>query len=473
MTAPRGVSYEIDIEQVEWLGRLGRGRHGDAWFVRVGAADVCIAKRVLCVGPEAQRQLTRRLRRIARCSDDSLVHVVAVAIDGDAVVLVRALDPGLSLGRLAAVGSLASGQVAALAEGILGGLGALHSRGLVHGAIHSGNVLVDADGRVRLCDAGLAPRRSVPPTQRQSDLDAMAVLLLEVWRRSRLAANPQLAAILEHSGLARAVDAAGALVALHDVWPESDRMAGRDGLGEFARRLAGEGPPSPPQSSVVAPHRAMLPIPDMPNEPAEPSPDLPSLPLRTRTPANSRWLGAAAAVVAALAIGTSVAVLIHHAPAAAPKAGSGRTARLPPARVSPQPAKLPTAHAAPGAAVLEPPAPRALGYLENAVLTLSPSGCGPGSTCTLMSRIDLGPHPQGTVTWQVVAIDRCSGAESVLASASGVDAVNDQYMWQDVTATLPRRDPLALYVVSLSPVRVASSAVDDPAGATACAGTHP
>jgi hypothetical protein len=90
-----------------------------------------------------------------------------------------------------------------------------------------------------------------------------------------------------------------------------------------------------------------------------------------------------------------------------------------------------------------------------------------------MSRIDLGPHPQGTVTWQVVAIDRCSGAESVLASASGVDAVNDQYMWQDVTATLPRRDPLALYVVSLSPVRVASSAVDDPAGATACAGTHP
>jgi hypothetical protein len=45
--------------QVEWLGRLGRGRHDDAWFVRAGAADVCIAKRVLCVGPEAQRHLTR------------------------------------------------------------------------------------------------------------------------------------------------------------------------------------------------------------------------------------------------------------------------------------------------------------------------------------------------------------------------------------------------------------------------------
>ena len=472
MTAPRRVSYEIDIDQVEWLGRLGRSRHGDAWFVRVGAADVCIAKRVPCVGPEAQRQLTRRLRRIARCGDNSLVHVVAVAIDGDAVVLVRALDPGLSLGRLASVGSLAAGQVAALAEGILGGLGALHSRGLSHGAIHSGNVLVDADGRIRLCDAGLAPR-SVSPTQRQADLDATAVVLLEVWRRSRLPANPQLAALLEHSGLARAVDTAGAIQALHDVWPESDRVTGRDGLGEFARRLAGEGPPSPPQSSlVVAPRRAMLPIPDMPNEPAEPSPEVPSLLLRTRTPV-SPWLGAAAAVVAVLAIGASVAVLIHHAPGAAPKAVAGRTGRLPPARISPQPAKLPTAQAAPGAAVLEPPAPRALGYLENALLTLSPAGCGPGSTCTLMSRIDLGSHPQGTVTWQVVAIDRCSGAESVLASASGVDAVNDQYMWQEATATLPRGDPLALYVVSLAPVRVASSAVDVPAGATNCAGTDP
>ena len=471
MTAPRGVSYEIDIDQVEWLGRLGRGRHGDAWFVRVGAADVCIAKRVLCLGPEAQRHLTRRLRRIARCSDDSLVHLLGVAIDGDAVVLVRALDPGLSLGRLASVGSLAAGQVAALAEGILGGLGALHSQRLSHGSIHSGNVLVGADGGIRLCDAGLAPERPVPPTQRQADLDAMALLLLEVWRRSRLPANPQLAALLEHSGLARAVDAAGALAALHDVWPESDRMTGRDGLGEFARRLAGEAPPSPPPSSVMVPrHRAVLPIPDIPNEPAEPSPEVASLLLRKRTPV-SRWLGAAAAVVGVLAIGASVAVLIHHVPVAAPKAGAGRTARLPPARVSPQPAELPTAQAAPGAAVLEPPAPRALGYLENALLTLSPAGCGPGSTCTLMSRIDLGSHPQGTVTWQVVAIDRCSGGESVLASASGVDAVNDQYMWQDVTATLPRGDPLALYVVSLAPVRVASAAVDTPAGATDCAGT--
>jgi hypothetical protein len=54
-----------------------------------------------------------------------------------------------------------------------------------------------------------------------------------------------------------------------------------------------------------------------------------------------------------------------------------------------------------------------------------------------------------------------------------VDAVNDQYMWQDVTATLPRGDPLALYVVSLAPVRVASSAVDVTAGATDCAGTDP
>lgn len=282
MTAPRGLRQQISIDQVEWLGRLGRGRHGDAWFVRMGAADVCIAKRTLCVDPEAQRRLTRRLRRIGRCSDDSLVDVEAVVIDGDAVVVVRALDPATSLDRVVLVGSLAAGQAAALAEGILGGLEALHSRGLVHGAIHPGNVLVDGRGHVRLCDAGLASHGTALRTQRGADLEAATALVLEMWRPSRRQATTQLAALIEQGGLARAGDAAEALQALHEVWPESDRMTGRDGLGDFARRLAGEGPPSPPRSSIVdAPRRAALPIPDMPDETAERPPEVALPPQRT------------------------------------------------------------------------------------------------------------------------------------------------------------------------------------------------
>ena len=88
-----------------------------------------------------------------------------------------------------------------------------------------------------------------------------------------------------------------------------------------------------------------------------------------------------------------------------------------------------------------------------------------------MSRIDLGPHALGTIAWQVVAVDRCSGAETVLASASGVDEATYQYMWQNVTVILPSAAPMALYVVSVSPVRVASPAVDLPLGPSECAGT--
>jgi len=469
MTAPRVLQHEISIDQVEWLGRLGRGCHGDTWFARVGGSEVCVAKRVLCNGEEAQLRLKRRIARIAGCADEALVHVIGVAMDADAVTMVRALDPGTSLGRLVSVGSLAAGQVAALAEGMLTGLAALHSRRLVHGAIHPGNVFLDPDGSVRLSDAGLA-LHVYPRTQRRGDLEAVTALLLEIWEPSRRLAHPALTFLLEHDALTQASDAAGALQALHDVWPETERTAGRAGLGEFALRIAGSGPPSPHLSSVRdARPRASLRIPDMPDDTGEPSQTM-AVPLpRSRPWVSAQRLGAAVATVAVVAIVTSLVVLTHHAPVANPHPGAGRTARLPPAHISPTPAKPSTGKSVPGAAVLEPPAPPTLGYLESAVLTLSPTSCRPGSACTLMSRIDLGPHPLGTVAWQVVAIDRCSGAQSVLASASGVDDVNDQYMWQNVTITLPSAAPMALYVVSVSPVRVASPAVDVPPGPTECA----
>ena len=175
----------------------------------------------------------RRIARSAGCEDDALVQVIGVAIDGDAVTMVRALDPGTSLGRLLSVGSPAVGHVAALAEGMLTALGALHMCGLVHGAIHPGNVLLDDDGSVRLCDAGLEPE-AYPRTQRRADLEAVTSLLLKVWHPSRRVSNPALAALLEGDGLVEANDPTSAIEALHEVWPESERGPGRAGRASGA-----------------------------------------------------------------------------------------------------------------------------------------------------------------------------------------------------------------------------------------------
>jgi len=471
MTARRVPQHEISIDQVEWLGRLGRGCHGDTWFARVAGSEIRVAKRVPCKGHEAQLRLMRRIVRSAGCEDDALVQVIGVAIDDEAVTMIRALDPGSSLGRLLSVGSPAAGQVAALAEGMITALEALHARGLVHGAVHAGNVLLDDRGSVRLCDAGLEPE-AYPRTQRRADLEAVTSLLLKVWHPSRRVTNPALAALLERNGLVEANDPTSAIEALHEVWPESERASGRAGLGEFVLRIAGGGPPSPQLSAVNRGRfRGSLPIPDMPVDAGEPAQAVAVLPPRALPHVSSRGPRAAAVIVAVVAVVTSLVLLTRHAPAAAPHDGAGRTTHVSPAPTSPKPEKPSTEKSLPAASVLEPPAPRSLGYLESAGLTLSPANCGPGSTCTLMSRIDLGPHALGTIAWQVVAVDRCSGAETVLANASGVVEATYEYMWQNVTVILPSAAPMALYVVSVSPVRVASPAVDLPPGPTECAGT--
>ena len=153
-----------------------------------------------------------------RLPDAALVPIVGVCRDDDAVIVVRALDPGVSLVRLMSIGSLAARHVGALAEGILQGLAALEARGLVHGAIHPGNVFIGEEGRITLSDAGLASQ-PFPHTQRRADLEATASLLLDVWGPTRRATNPALATHLEQRGFSSTGDAAGALQALLEVWP--------------------------------------------------------------------------------------------------------------------------------------------------------------------------------------------------------------------------------------------------------------
>jgi serine/threonine protein kinase len=83
------------------------------------------------------------------------LHDVLVTRAGTALVLEHASGGSLAA-LLARRGPLDPGEVVSLGLGIGAALVAAHDRGIVHGDVHPGNVLLTADGRVLLADFGLA-----------------------------------------------------------------------------------------------------------------------------------------------------------------------------------------------------------------------------------------------------------------------------------------------------------------------------
>lgn len=159
-------------------------------------------------------------------------------------------------------------------------------------------------------------------------------------------------------------------------------------------------------------------------------------------------IGPALAVSAALAL-TFVAARAVASPAQHPAAAP------PSAQTHARPsAPSPT----PGTAVLQPAAPPSAGFVRQ--VQLLPAGaCQPGGGCALESMFNLQAPHDGGITWDVVAVDRCTGTQSVLRSSTSTPDPSWQVVWRTDQYSLPSSDPMLLYLVTVSPWRVASSPV--------------
>jgi len=119
-------------------------------------------------GPRAgraglQERLLREVRAAARVVHQGIVTVFDVVSSDGSLYLVTELVPGGTLRDLvASEGPLPPDRVARLGATLLAALSAAHRRGLVHHDVQPGNVLVMPDGRVKLCDLGIAFLRPGP-----------------------------------------------------------------------------------------------------------------------------------------------------------------------------------------------------------------------------------------------------------------------------------------------------------------------
>ncbi|MFJ7200599.1 MULTISPECIES: serine/threonine-protein kinase [unclassified Streptomyces] len=133
---------------------------GEVWR----AADEVLGRAVavkLLLGDHADESATARFRleaqTAARLSHPHLVAVFDFGAWEDRFYLVMELVEGRSLGALlAAEERLGAEQVARIAGQAAAGLAAAHRQGVVHRDIKPGNLMLDAEGSVKIGDFGIA-----------------------------------------------------------------------------------------------------------------------------------------------------------------------------------------------------------------------------------------------------------------------------------------------------------------------------
>jgi len=139
--------------------RLGRGGSGEVWRARPRRGGLPVAVKVLHRGDPEQQ--VREAELLAELDHPHLVRLHEVVRrrthDGEQVALVLDLLAGGSLAELLARrGRLRPGEVVTAVAPVAAALAHVHDRGIVHGDLSPGNVVLTAEGRPVLTDLGVA-----------------------------------------------------------------------------------------------------------------------------------------------------------------------------------------------------------------------------------------------------------------------------------------------------------------------------
>ncbi len=101
-------------------------------------------------------RLAREVAALEGFDDPNVVRLLDVVNEGGCPLLVLEFLTGGSLAKLMAGGPLPPATAAGIASDILAGLQRLHARGIVHRDIKPANILLNASGRAKVADLGIA-----------------------------------------------------------------------------------------------------------------------------------------------------------------------------------------------------------------------------------------------------------------------------------------------------------------------------
>ncbi|GAB2922756.1 hypothetical protein GCM10027047_20000 [Rhodococcus aerolatus] len=139
------------------LGSGGMGVVHDGWDTRLDRAVAVKELRAELAGqPDVRRRFEAEARAAATLTHPHVVSVHDTGEDDGVPWIVMERLPGPSLAELLADGPLPAARLRATLTGALAALAAAHDRGILHRDVKPGNVLLGADGAVKVTDFGIA-----------------------------------------------------------------------------------------------------------------------------------------------------------------------------------------------------------------------------------------------------------------------------------------------------------------------------
>jgi tRNA A-37 threonylcarbamoyl transferase component Bud32 len=145
---------------LEILEMLGQGGMGVVYKARQKNLDRTVALKVLSPqlssDPEFVERFTREARALAQLNHPNIVGIYESGIHDKVPYLVMEYVEGKSLRQLLAARELTASQALEVVPQICDALYYGHARGVVHRDIKPENILLDACGRVKIADYGLA-----------------------------------------------------------------------------------------------------------------------------------------------------------------------------------------------------------------------------------------------------------------------------------------------------------------------------
>ena len=147
------------------LTRLGQGGMGEVYLAEDLLLDRKVALKFLLVGPfddGADRRLLREAKAAAHLDHPFICKVYEVGEHEGRPFLATEYVDGVTLHERLATGQLPAEEALRIAAEVAEALHFAHTRGIVHRDVKPANVMIGADGHVKVMDFGIAKRLGTP-----------------------------------------------------------------------------------------------------------------------------------------------------------------------------------------------------------------------------------------------------------------------------------------------------------------------